>query len=41
MEFLYLRSIERKLRGEIGRKYIKKYNLDFYWEQFKKIMEEN
>ena len=41
MEFLYLNPKERKMRGEEGRKYIEKYNLDFYWEQFKKIMEEN
>lgn len=41
MEFLYLNPKERKIRGELGRKHIEKYNLDFYWEQFQNLVEED
>lgn len=40
MEYLYLNEMERIKRGELGRKFIKKYDLNFYWEQFVKLIDE-
>ena len=39
MEFLYLNPQERKKRGAAGREHVKKYNLDYYWEQFEELIE--